>query len=87
MRLLESTDQNIENNKNSENVPRLKIVDVALMNCNVLNFNYQQASKVSFTLVPDKQLGQLITISPHSLTILKLTANAVFEFIELWFTK
>ena len=72
MRLLESTDQNIENNKNSENVPRLKIVDVALTNCNVLNSNYQQASKVLFTFVPDKQFGQLITISPHSLTILKL---------------
>ena len=72
MRLLESTDQNIENNKNSENVPRLKIEDVALTNCNVLNSNYQQASKVLFTFVPDKQFGQLITISPHSLTILKL---------------
>ena len=72
MTLLESTDQNIENNKNSENVPRLKIVDVALTNCNVLNSNYQQASKVLFTFVPDKQFGQLITVSPHSLTILKL---------------
>ena len=75
MRLLESTEQNIENIKNSENVPRLKIVDVVLMNCNVLNSNYQQALKVLFTLVPDKQFRQLITISPHSSTILKLLSR------------
>ena len=51
-----------------------------------MSFNsYQQASKVLFTFVPNKQFGQLITISLHSLTILK-TTNAEFQFIQLWFT-
>ena len=33
----------------------------------------------------DKQFGQLITIAPHSLTMLKAT-NAEFQSIEVWFT-
>ena len=55
------------------------------MHCNVVNNSYQQASKVLFTFVPNKQFGQLITISPHSLTMLK-AVNAEFESIQLWFT-
>ena len=38
-----------------------------------------------FIFVPDKQFGQLITIAPHSLTMLK-TSNAEFQLIEVWFT-
>ena len=33
----------------------------------------------------DKQFAQLITIAPHSLTMLKAT-NAEFQSIEVWFT-
>ena len=54
------------------------------MHCNLVNNNYQQASKVLFTFVPNKQFGQSITITPHSLTMLKST-NAEFCFIEIWF--
>ena len=38
-----------------------------------------------FTFVLNKQFGQLITISPHVLTMLKIT-NAEFQSIQLWFT-
>ena len=38
-----------------------------------------------FTFVPNKQFGQLITILPHLLTMLK-TTSAEFQSIELWFT-
>ena len=61
-------------------MPRLETVEVVLV-----NNNYQQTSKVLFTFVPNKQFGQLITITPHSLTILK-TTNSEFSFIEIWFT-
>ena len=33
----------------------------------------------------NKQFGQLITISPISLTMLK-TTNSEFPFIQVWFT-
>ena len=46
--------------------------------------DYQHASKVLFIFVPNKQFGQLITITPHSPTMLK-TTNAEFSFIETWF--
>ena len=35
--------------------------------------------------VPNTQFGQLITISSHSLMILK-TTNTEFQFVEVWFT-
>ena len=71
--------------KDGEIVPRLETVEVVLVQCNLVNNNYQQASKMLFTCVPNQQFGQLITITPHSLTMLK-TTNAEFSFIEIWFT-
>ena len=35
--------------------------------------------------VPNKKYGQLITISPATLVMLK-TVNTEFSFIEIWFT-
>ena len=55
-------------------MPKLESVEVVLVHCNLVNNNYQQASKVLFTFVTNKQFGQLINISSHSLTMLG-TAN------------
>ena len=66
-------------------MPKLESVEVVLVHCNLVNNNYQQASKVLFTFVPNKQFGQLINIAPQSLTMLS-TANTEFWFIEVWFT-
>ena len=55
------------------------------MHCNLVSNNYQQATNVLFTLVPNKQFGQLIIVLIHSLPTLKIT-NAEFSFIEVWFT-
>ena len=65
-------------------MPKLETVEVVLVHCNLVNNSYQQASKLLFTFVPNKQFGQLITITPHSATMLK-TTNAEFSFIEIWF--
>ena len=64
---------------------KLESVEVVSEHCNLVNNNYQQASKVLLTFVPNKQFGQVVNISPHSLTMLK-TTNAKFSFIEVWFT-
>ena len=64
--------------RNSEDEPILEIVN-----------NHQQLSKLLFTFVPDRQVGQLIIVAPNSLTILKTnikTTNTEFSFIEVWFT-
>ena len=85
MKLLGSTKDTIDADKNSENVPRLENVKVVLVHCNLVNNSYQQASRVLFTFVPNKQYGQLISISPNSLIFLK-TMNTEFSEIEMWFT-
>ena len=66
-------------------MPKLESVEVVLMHCNLVNKSYQQACKILFTFVPNKQVGQLINISPYSLTMLK-TTNTEFQSIKLWFT-
>ena len=85
MQLLGSSKKDIDQNKDGEIVPKLETVEVVLVHCNLVNNNYQQASKVLFTFVPNKQFGQLITTTPHSLTMPK-TTKAEFSFIEVWFT-
>ena len=85
MKLLGSTKDIIDSNKNSENVPRLEIFEVVLVHCNLVNNSYQQHSRVLFTFVPNKQYGQLINISPHSLIFLK-TMNTESSEIDIWFT-
>ena len=85
MQLLGSSKKLIDNNKDGEIVARLEVVEVVLVHYNLVNNSYQKASKVLFTFVPNKQFGQLITITPHSPAILK-TTNAEFSFIEIWFT-
>ena len=84
-KLLGSTSNTIDKDKNSANVPRLENVKVVLVHCNLVNNSYQQHSRVLFTFVPNKQYDQLISISPHSLVFLK-TMNMDFSEIETWFT-
>ena len=62
-------------------MPKLESVSI---HCNSVNKNYQQASNVLFTFVPNKQFSQLINIAPHSLTTLN-TTNTEFSFIEGWY--
>ena len=85
MKLFGSTKKDVDTDKDGEDVPKPESVEVVLMRCNLVNNSYQKASKELFTFVPNKQFGQLITISSHLLTRLK-TTSAEFQFIELWFT-
>ena len=85
MKLLGSTKDSIDADKNSEKVPRLENVEVVLVHCNLVNKSYQQHSRVLFTFVPTKRYGQLISIAPHSLVFLK-TMNTDFLELEVWFT-
>ena len=85
MKVLGSTKNIIDADKNSENVPRLENVEVVLVHCILVTNSYQEASRVLFTFVPNKHYGQLISISPNSLIFLK-TMNTEFSEIEMWFT-
>ena len=85
MRLLGNTKAGVDKDKDDENVPKLESVEVVLIHCNLVKNDYQYTSKVLFTFVPNKQFGQLINISPHSLTMMN-TVNTEFSSVEVWFT-
>ena len=58
IKLLGSTKEDVDKDKEREDVTKLESVEVVLMHCNLVNNSYQQASKVLFTFVPNKQFGQ-----------------------------
>ena len=45
----------------------LKITEVGLIHCNVVNNNYQQNSRTFYTFVSNKTFVQLLDISPENL--------------------
>ena len=63
----------------------LEITEVVLVHCNIVNNDYQQDSKVLYTLVPNNSLGQLLDISPKNFIFLK-TFDSEFSYIEVWLT-
>ena len=83
MKLLWSTENKITKNKNGENMPHLGITEVVLVQCNIVNNDYQQDSRV--LLVPNKPFGSLLEISLVNYIFLK-TFNSEFQTIEVWFT-
>ena len=85
MRLLGSAKKDVDKDKHGENLPKLESLEAVLVHCNLVKNDYQHTSKILFTFVPNKQFGQLINISPHSLTMMN-TVNTEFSFVEVWFT-
>ena len=53
MKLLGITKSKITKNENFENVPHLKIDEKVLVNCNIVNNDYQQYLRVLHTFVPN----------------------------------
>ena len=66
-------------------MPKLESVEVVLVHCNLVKNDYQHTPKVLFSFVPNKQFGQLINISWHSLTMMN-TVSTEFSFAEVSFT-
>ena len=85
MKLLGSTKNVVDKDKNSKNVPKLESVEVVLVHCNLVKNDYQDASKVLFSFVPNKQFGQSLNISPHVFTMMN-TVNTEFSSVEVWLT-
>ena len=83
MKLLGSGKKDID--KDCENVPKLESAEVVLVHCNLVKKGYQHASNILFNFVPNKQFGQLINVSPHSLTMMN-TIDTECSFAEVWLT-
>ena len=66
-------------------ISHLKITEVVLADCNILNNDYQKDSRVMYTFVPDKSFGKLLDISPKYIYFFK-SFNSEFSYIEVCFT-
>ena len=84
MKLLGSTKGKKTTAENAENVPCLEINEAVLIHCNVVDISYLQNSRVLYTFVPNKLLGQLLDISPKHFVFLKIF-DSEFSYIEVWF--
>ena len=85
MKLFGSARKLIDKIKNGENVPSLEIVEVVLVQCNLVDNQYQQKSEVLYTFTPKKFYSNLLNVEPSNLVFLK-THNAEFEEIIITFT-
>ena len=85
MKLLGSAENKITKDKNVENVPRLEVVELVLIHCNLVNNDYQQDSRILHAFVPNKKFGSLLEISPTNHVFLR-TFNSEFQEIKIWFT-
>ena len=62
-----------------------KITKLVLLDCNLINSDYHQDSRILYTFVPNKPFGSLLEISPTNHVFLK-TFNSEFQEIKIWFT-
>ena len=89
MKSLGSTKSKITKQENGENVPHLEITEVVLVHCSIhqylVNNDYQQNLRVSYTFVSNKSFGQLLDIL-HKKFIFQKTFDSEFSYIEVWFT-
>ena len=71
MKLLGSSESKITTDKNGENAPHLKITEVVLVHCNIVNNDYQYDSRVLYIFVPNKLFGNLLKIYPTNHIFIK----------------
>ena len=60
-------------NKNGEDIPHLENTEVVFVNCNIVNNDYQQDSRVLTTFVLSHSFGQLLDTLPKNIIFSKLS--------------
>ena len=63
----------------------LEITEVVLVHCNIVINDYQQDSRVFYTIVPNKPFSSLLEISLTNHIFLK-SFNSEYDEIIVWFT-
>ena len=84
MKILGSAKKDVRD-KDGEDVQKVEFAEVVLVHCNLVNNSCQQASKVLFTFVHNKQFGPVNYYFISSLIMIK-TTNTEFQVVEVWFT-
>ena len=66
-------------------MPHLEITMFVLINCNIVNNDYQQDSRVLYSFFLNKAFGQLLDNSPKNVIFLK-TFDSKFSYLQVWST-
>ena len=72
-------------NITGEKVPIFEVVEVVLVQCNLVDNQYEQKSEVLYTFTPNKSYAYLLNVKPSNLVFLK-TYNTEFDEIIITFT-
>ena len=75
----------IDRDKNGKNIPELDQVDSVLLQCNIVQNDYLQNSKLLYEFVPGKTFGKLISVKRTVLIQCK-TRDSIFDYIKIWLT-
>ena len=86
MKLFGSTKKLIDKTKNEENVLRLEVDEVVLVQCNLVDNQYQQKFEVLRPFTPNKPYGYLLNVEPCNLVFLK-TYNTEFDKVIIPLTE
>ena len=78
MELFGSTKYLIDKTKNGKIVPNLEVVEVVLIQCNLVENQYQQKSEVLYTVTLNKSYAYLLIVEPsnfnkktHNISLIK----------------
>ena len=85
MKLFGSLKKLIDKTKNVVKIPSLEVLQVVLVQCNLVDNQYQQKSEVLYIITPNKSYAYLLNVEPSSLVFLK-TCNTEFDEIIMTFT-
>ena len=66
-------------------MPSLEVVEVVLIQCNLVDKEYQQTCEVLYTFTSNKSYAYLLNVEPNKLMFLK-TYNTEFDDIIITFT-
>ena len=62
MKLFGSTKKLIDKTKNGEKVRSVEVVDIVLVQCDLVDDQYQQKSEVLYTFMPNKSYAYLLNV-------------------------
>ena len=82
MKLLGSIKTRKTKDENDQNLPHLAITEVVLVQCIIVNNDYQKDSRILYTFVPIKSFGQLLDIPPKNFISLK-TFDSEFSYTKV----
>ena len=71
----------IDKIKNGRNVPSFEVVQVVLVQCSLVDNQYQQKSEVLYTFTPNKSYSYLLNVEPSNLVFWETYNTEVDEII------